>query len=488
MKWSKYNFLFQSEKFGGFLYNSLSNVFIELDDDVYACLERFKDNLDESELEGRPELRTMLEEKKILVNAWDEENALNIRRYIRDRQRHDSSSLGLTLAPTFACNFRCPYCVQHKEKSSWMSEETIENLIHYIQNNEAAKKISINWFGGEPLLAFPQIEKITARIKELDKPYTASMISNGYLLDSKKVDRLKELNINFIQLTIDGPREVHNSRRTPADGTPTFDRILDNADYLTEQWDGHVSFRVNLDSSNAQNYPELRQYLLERFKDRKVDVYSHYVFNSPQSNPNANCQFGIPEWTDFTLEMFKKEKILPKDPLYPNTREFNNCVANSRNGYVIGPEGEIYKCWEDVCNPERVVGNINLAKEGNIITNPELLVRYAYGVDPYEDPECRQCPFLPICSGSCPFFRMENKYHGGSFDICTRFKTRLKESLELYYDLIMDRVIADYLLKQKGSIVGEHGFMVISDIRFEKEENENEENIPSDVKKEEACS
>lgn len=36
----------------------------------------------------------------------------------------------------------------------------------------------------------------------------------------------------------------------------------------------------------------------------------------------------------------------------------STCTATSLYGYVIGPKGEIYKCWEDVGIKEKEIGSV----------------------------------------------------------------------------------------------------------------------------------
>jgi uncharacterized protein len=101
-------------------------------------------------------------------------------------------------------------------------------------------------------------------------------------------------------------------------------------------------------------------------------------------------------------------------------------------GFVVGPEGELYRCWNDVGRPERVVGDVR-AEEA--VIGSVLQARYATGVDPYDDPECRACAVLPICGGGCAHRRLLVKYAGREdVDSCSPYKTRLQESLEAYVD------------------------------------------------------
>ena len=65
--------------------------------------------------------------------------------------------------------------------------------------------------------------------------------------------------------------------------------------------------------------------------------------------------------------------------------------------------------------------------------NTKLLAKYSIAADPFEDSKCKDCPYLPICEGGCPYTRINNEYFGGNKDTCHMAKNNLKELLELYY-------------------------------------------------------
>lgn len=62
-------------------------------------------------------------------------------------------------------------------------------------------------------------------MQALNLDYQADRITNGYLLTEKVVAMLPSLSISSLQITIDGMKAVHDSRRCLKLGAPTFDRI-----------------------------------------------------------------------------------------------------------------------------------------------------------------------------------------------------------------------------------------------------------------------
>lgn len=55
--------------------------------------------------------------------------------------------------------------------------------------------------------------KRTAKNKDKFASYSASIVTNGYLLTEKVAKQLKKLNIENVQITLDGPAYIHNKRR-----------------------------------------------------------------------------------------------------------------------------------------------------------------------------------------------------------------------------------------------------------------------------------
>ena len=63
-----------------------------------------------------------------------------------------NNRLLLTIMPTEACNFRCPYCYESHQAIT-MSEKVLEQVQKYIAVQAPRfKHICISWFGGEPTL------------------------------------------------------------------------------------------------------------------------------------------------------------------------------------------------------------------------------------------------------------------------------------------------------------------------------------------------
>jgi len=435
MKWSKYNLLFNSEKYGFFLYNSFLNNFFKLDINSYKEIEELKNNPDN--INENIQFHSELIKKRIFVdnNNIDFDN-FHLQKMI---DLFEKAYLSYTIIPTLDCNFRCAYCFEENTRPIYMSDQVISNVVNFIkQTTVSTKYLNLTWYGGEPLLNQKPIEEITAAIQKNDLTINSSIITNGYLLDKSFVDKLEKLNISFIQITLDGTQEHHNQRRPHFKNNDSFQKIIHNMDYLLKNKPKNtvVAIRVNVDNSNENKYFEVFTYINEQF-GKQVNIYPG-IIKDWNSNSSIQCGFDRNDEVNFIFDIYNKHGIIPVK-FYPEYKQA--CVAQRIFDYVIGPEGELYKCWSDVGKQEFVVGNI----KGDYV-NTELLTKYLKSIDPFEDKKCKECFFFFVCGGGCPNQRLKNKFMGASFDTCTYFKSHLENFLEIHFSTKQDSTLIKELI------------------------------------------
>ncbi|MBP3041903.1 radical SAM protein, partial [Bacillaceae bacterium Marseille-Q3522] len=152
--------------------------------------------------------------------------------YLHGTGIHRTDSLFLTIMPTEQCNFRCIYCYESFLRGS-MPLELRKGVIKFVEKK--AKLIDdffVDWFGGEPLLAFDVIEELSKAFLNIcdsnNVKYGAAMTTNGYNLTVDTMKKCLFYNIKGFQITIDGNLKQHNERRILRDGGNTFEVIFKN--------------------------------------------------------------------------------------------------------------------------------------------------------------------------------------------------------------------------------------------------------------------
>lgn len=428
MYWSKYNILSKSEKYGFLLFNTMSLAFIRINEQDIDMWKKLRET---------PDSYTNFQNYDFLIKARilvdNQEDDLNV--YLADvlKNRYNSSDMALTILPTRGCNFGCIYCYEQDRPNVLMNEQTEKAIVKFVCSNSNLKRLSVVWYGGEPLLNFDSMVRLTKMFKQLNIEYSAKIVSNGYLLTKEKADLMKDLAIRNIQITFDGSEEIHNQRRFLLGGQPTYRKIMDNLKYLLSiNKEITIDIRTNIDRRNKDDYNKFYQDFKSEINDKRVTMYPGFV-SDLLSSECVSPEFNISEGgykAQFILDIFYKYGIEIKSFL-PKYRR-HSCVASKYFAFVIGPEGELYKCWRMVGNQKEAIGNVN---DGSF--DMVKFSKYLIGADYTLDSKCLQCEFITLCGGGCPLVRMRNKYEKISLNHCCPEKTHMEQLMELRYEMFV---------------------------------------------------
>ena len=192
---------------------------------------------------------------------------------------------------------------------------------------------------------------------------------------------------------------------------------------------GCLHIRVNVDSRNEEEFAQVYQYFKNKYpKDfgKRISVYPGFV--KGDDHPQSSCFFDTERQGVFLAKMYREHGIVPLS-IFPQ-RCSQSCTLTKRNSFVVGPDGELYKCWDDVGMPEQVVGTLDMANNWNAPLIAQGMVEASY----LDDPECKQCLYFPICNGGCHRVRLKNLHSENKHSTCTYFKGNLEQLLELYYE------------------------------------------------------
>jgi len=399
MKPSLFNVL--SPCIGGYIaLNTLSHSLIELDKKSYSLLKTGEiDAFSQAE-------KAMLAKQGFIIDKRIDELAVLRRKY--QIAKDSPEKLDLVIAPTLRCNFKCAYCFEDTNQTEKMSDDVASAIISFVESeikNKPVEQIKVSWYGGEPLLDLNRVLSLGERIQDIainnGIGIAQGIVTNGYLLSPAVVKKLINSGITHAQVTIDGLEKTHDERRILKSGEGTFIKIWNNLAAISKEIpDGEftISIRFNTDKENYQDYPSLKT-KIDSLGYKAFQLYSAIV-EIVESKPDYQDKCLKPEEFSFFQQTqqgatnFEErlEELLEPRPCF--------CTAEKQSSYVIDPKGNCYNCWNEISVPDNALFNLNQPES----MNPLAVSRYL-GRDPFSEEDCSVCPYLPICSGGCPYER-----------------------------------------------------------------------------------
>ena len=158
---------------------------------------------------------------------------------------------------TERCNLKCTHCYQTGSSTGELSlseivdviEETDEMLKAWAGSYNMAFSPSFNITGGEPFLRndlFDILSEVAVR------EFGIYLLTNGSLVDDGKAERLSQLGVKGVQISIEGPEETHDSIR----GRGSFARSIQGVKHLLSH-DVMVTLNATLSEINSEGFMDI---------------------------------------------------------------------------------------------------------------------------------------------------------------------------------------------------------------------------------------
>ncbi|WP_222850451.1 radical SAM/SPASM domain-containing protein [Paenibacillus tengchongensis] len=405
------------------LYNTRTDYLVTLDDSLYRRFDRL--DLTSEEAAALHEMGFIIED------GADELKALRQDHFTAKRNGHE---LHLVIQTSTGCNFACTYCYQNHSVKN-LEADGIRKLQSFVLAKLATgvTQLTVHWFGGEPLLNMEVIFTMEEWFKELSAQYPhlsyfSSITTNGYLLKSPVIDRLeRETRISSIQVTLDGPAELHNRSRQLKNGSGTYEAIFRNLrELLVRSARIHVTLRYNVTQVNIHYIKPFLEGLeaAEMLYHPRLELNFQKVHNY---NGNAEDESGVyfASKEDYAAQLLDVYRLLADKgltlPRYTVLKKVH-CDFEKRNTAVVGPDMNLYICTASDFTPEYSLG---LLGENGSITDErpsEMVERNIFAKD-----KCLSCRLLPLCMGGC------SKLEAMGEDECIPERYIFLELLKLYY-------------------------------------------------------
>lgn len=325
--------------------------------------------------------------------------------YIRELNSCNTS-LKFIVVLNLDCNLGCKYCFEGARKGKfYLSDEVEARFIDFVMRRTLSGKdaIHITFYGGEPLLSTRRMVSIAEKIRSFTESkslrFTFSLVTNGTLLTSALVRQLVPLGLAGAKITLDGPKEVHDSFRPFRSGTGSFDLIIRNIEDVC----GMVPIQIggNYTRESFREFPRLLDHLLDRglTPDRVPIVKFDPVMNESSEfalpDFHDGCDAPDEPWlTEATIRL--REEVLRRGYRLPKIVP-SPCIMQLDDSFVVHYDGTLYKCPGLIGRKECCIGDV--AKGAGEYSS-------SHGLDDWKNDECLACGYLPLCFGGCKYAKI----------------------------------------------------------------------------------
>ena len=340
------------------------------------------------------------------------------------------------------CNIDCTYCFFLSKEALYpndknrMSEATLEAYIRQLLESHRTPEVTVAWQGGEPTLM--KLEFFQRSLELVDKYRRPGQIvqhtfqTNGILLDDDWCAFFKEHKF-LVGLSVDGPREIHDSYRRDRRQQGTFDRVMQGWQQLRRH---EVDFNI-LCTVNAANEKHGRTVyrffrdemgakwiqfipIVERATEETLAIANQGWSEQPGRKRLLYTQTGSlvtersvggEQYGHFLVDVF--EEWVRHDigqvyvQLFDVTLEayFGRhllCIHAPTCGYgpALEHNGDLYSC-DHFVEPRFLLGNIHKTHMLKLVASPQ---QRKFGEDKRDTltAQCRNCEVRALCHGGCP--------------------------------------------------------------------------------------
>ncbi len=375
--------------------------------DEAVCAQLRSRYLEEELKEALEEVRTLQKEGQLFTRDI-------YRDAVWDFQNHPTVVKALCLHVAHDCNLACRYCFagegEYHGRRALMSYETGRKALDFLVAHSGSRRnLEVDFFGGEPLMNFEVVRKLTAYGRELekthDKHFRFTLTTNGVLLD-EEVMRFCNLEMDNVVLSLDGRKEIHDRMRPTRNGKGSYDLIVPKfLEFARQRKELGKQYYIR-GTFTHYNLDFAKDVL--HFADLGFDQISIEPVVAPADAPYAIRPEDLPvikeQYDLLALEMIRRQREGRGFTFFHFMIDLTGgpCVYKRLSGcgsgteyLAVTPWGDLYPCHQFVGNEAFLLGNVD---EG---VKREDIVKMFKSCNVYSKKECADCFARYYCSGGC---------------------------------------------------------------------------------------
>lgn len=315
------------------------------------------------------------------------------------------------------CNLACTYCytieddVPRERLRRDLMMKAVDEMVHL-----PTAFSSFEFHGGEPTMAMPDIEAVTAHAQQVygaaGKKALFSIQTNGYYLSPRICDFLADHRF-AVRVSLDGTPDTNDEFRVDHRGKGSYKGVvrgirrlqergvavhavcvvhIGNVDRIIEMYDSMAA----LDVASIRFLPVFMTGKADdgdwlhgdRYFEAYFDLVRHVADLGRTDHkvvPLANLRAGELG----SLQSFRREYMCMRNP----------CGAGV-NMVTVDVNGDLYPCEEMVGKPEFVIGNLATTSIRTAVDTSPVVARLR-GRHVDEIAECESCTWKQHCHGGC---------------------------------------------------------------------------------------
>ena len=359
----------------------------------------------------------------------------------------------LCLHVAHTCNLNCSYCFASQGKYSGeralMSFEVGKRALDFlIENSGSRHNLEVDFFGGEPLMNFDVVKRLTEYARSIEKQHNKNfrftLTTNGVLIDDEVIDFANREMSNVV-LSLDGRKEVHDRFRVDYAGNGSFDKIVPKFQKLVAARGGkNYYMRGTFTHHNPDFLEDVKAMLDLGFTELSMEPVV-CAEDDPSALTKEDIELVMRQYEELA-ELMKARRTDGKPFTFYHYmidliggpciyKRISGCGSGTEY-MAVTPWGDLYPCHQFVGDESYRLGSVF---EG--VTNTKVRDEFA-SCNVYAREDCHDCWAKLYCSGGCA----ANAYHAtGSIrgvykPGCELFKKRMECAIMLEASRLLENM------------------------------------------------
>ncbi|MGE4271714.1 MAG: putative heme d1 biosynthesis radical SAM protein NirJ1 [Desulfitobacterium sp.] len=319
---------------------------------------------------------------------------------------------------TRTCNLKCVHCYMESDAQKYQGELTTEEAKRFIDDLADFRVPVLLFSGGEPLIRpdFFELAEYAAA-----KGIRPTLSTNGTLITREVAQRIKNIGVGYVGISLDGLREVNDQFRGKAGAFQAAMEGIQNCVAVGQR----VGLRFTINSHNFNELDKIFDFIEE--KDINRVCFYHLVYSgrgnqmikedvSPEQSRQA-METIIRRTIDFEERGLKKEiltvdnhcdgvylylRTLQKDPVKAQeVKELISMNGGNRSGIAFAEVDPLGYVHPDQFTQHITFGNVRERKFGDIWTDlSHPILAGLKDRKPLLKGRCSKCQYLNNCNGN----------------------------------------------------------------------------------------